>query len=170
MFGKEFEQLPFNKWQILQEIKIRGRCIAASADLEFLLVKIIVYCDTKNPIITRKFKRIKFDQKIKWAKQDLKRHHPTIYKSLEKYLNQIYKLKKLRNDLAHNKIDFDPNESDKSFILVREITFKDGENKLQTTTYTMKELDDALKEFREVIWEMVKTWDYLVKDYTQSNS
>ena len=62
----------------MQEIKIRGRYVCVCADLEHLLAKIIIYCDANNPTITRKFNRVKLDDKIKWAKKDLKKHHPQI--------------------------------------------------------------------------------------------
>jgi hypothetical protein len=165
----DIDNLPFEKWKIVQEVKIRGRYVCACAELEFLLAKIIIYCDTNNPTVTRKFNRIKLDNKIKWAQRDLKKHHPQIFRRVNPFLDKIYKLKKIRNNIAHNSIEFDIKELDKSFISVREFVYKDNENKMEITKYTMDELDKYLFEFKAVTIELIKTWMVLVKDYSFKN-
>ena len=83
---KNYENLTFGQWKILHEVKIRGRFISLSADLEYYIIKIIVYCDTKNPEISRKFKNCMLSKKLTWLKEDLIKHFPEKYVLLGKLL------------------------------------------------------------------------------------
>ncbi|MFP5042303.1 hypothetical protein [Parasediminibacterium sp. JCM 36343] len=170
MFGQEFENLPFGQWKILQEIKIRGRFLSLSADLEYYIIKIIVYCDAKNPEIVRKFKRCLLGMKLKWLKEDFEKHFPEKYKLLSVTLDLLEtKLLTIRNHIAHCQIFFDENEQDRSFIEILDIQFIDGENKFERVIYQIDELQTAVEEFKKINTDLLQVWKDLVDDYNLDN-
>ena len=166
MFGKEFETLPYGQWKILQEIKIRGRFISLSTNLEYYIIKIILYSDTKNPETTRKFKVLPLSKKLSWMKEDLEKHFPKEFNSLAYTFDLLEnKLLTIRNHMAHCEMFFDENENDRSFIEIRDIMFIDGENKFEKIRYTLNELQEAIDEFIKINAELLKIWGTLVEDY-----
>ncbi len=166
MFGEEYENLPFGQWKILQEIKIRGRFISLSVNLEYYIIKIIVYCDAKNPEISRRFKSCMLSTKLSWLKEDLEKHFPTKKIALANGFSILEnKLLAIRNHIAHCDMYFDENELDRSFIEVRDIKFIDGENKFEITKYSLAQLQAAVEEFKQVNIEFLKVWKDLVDDY-----
>lgn len=169
MFGKEFENLHFEQWKILMEMKIRGRFISLSTNLEYFIIKIIVYCDAKNPEISRKFKSYMLGKKLTWMKEDLKRYFPQKFNYLSVAFEMLEnKLLSIRNHMAHCEMFFDENEQDRSFIEIRDIKFIDAENKFERTKYSVDELQEAEQEFREVNKYFLKVWKELVDEYNSN--
>lgn len=169
MIEDQSYSMPFKKWAIIQELKIRGAWISISADLEFLLSKIIIYCDSKNPRFIRKFKKTMLKDKILWAQSELKKHHPTKFYELASCFEKIEELKEIRNQMAHCDISFDPNESNKDRIFIRQFFYDElsQENKLETIEYSLNDLYLEVEKFRNVIKEILNTWIYLVNDFSK---
>ncbi len=166
MFEEEYNNLPFGQWKILQEIKIRGHFLYLSANLEYYIIKIIVYCDTKNPEISRKFKNCMLSKKLTWMKKDLETHFPKKSAKLTTCFSILEnKLLAIRNHIAHCVIYFDENEYDRSFIEVHDIKFIDNENKFEIIRYSLDELQQAIEEFKQVNFQLLKVWQELVQDY-----
>jgi hypothetical protein len=159
----------FSLWRLKTEVILRGKWITESATIEFLLTKIIIYCNAKKPSIVRKFNKTKFWEKISWVKKDLASAHPNLFKKLKKSLNKIDKLKEIRNEMAHHSFMFDINEKDKSFIEVRDIVYKNGKNQMAVTTYKLEYLEKKYREFKDAGKEMVNIWIQIVNDFNKND-
>ena len=60
---------------LIEESKIRGVFAALSADIEALLLRIILYCIVDKPNEAfRNFKNLTSGKKLKWAKKDLEQY------------------------------------------------------------------------------------------------
>ena len=161
--------VPFQIWRLQTEIELRGKWVTVSAQLEFLLSKIIIYANNKNPLVNREFNKVKFWRKIKWAKEDLSNSYPQLYAELEPYFATLDGLIEIRNNIAHRSFQFDENETDKSFVIVTDIVWKDGDNVMELIKYPLDFLDEKYIAFKDTTRQMINAWIHLVNDFSKDN-
>jgi hypothetical protein len=118
------KELPFSQWTHIEEIKLRGRVMTMSCDLEFLLLKIIVASSAgKVNEVLLEFKNMTMETKIMLATLELKNNHPIEYEKFKSQLKYLDNINRFRNKFAHCKIEWDKNENRSFFniLLIREI-------------------------------------------------
>jgi len=149
--------LTFEQSRFLEEIKLRGQVMTMSADLEFLLLKIIIACLADIPTAkAREFKTLPLEAKIVMLKHDLKKYKNEQYK---KYLSTIKKLDKIkifRNKFAHCKIEWDKKRKDVSFFYILIISDVKGKEKPQLIKMNYSEFQQKTEQMRLVIMSLLE--------------
>lgn len=134
----------------IEEIKLRGRVMTMAADLETLLLRVILYCVIESPVdIVLEYKRMTLEVKICKAKEYLFRFHP---EKLKEYLLPIKKLNKIalfRNKFAHCKIEW--NEKDTSYFNLLIISDKNDRESLSLIKMTYIEFEERLENMRQTM-------------------
>ena len=153
---------------------IRGCFTRQSAILEFSLFKIIVYCDTNNTELTKKFKSQTLGGKLKWAQEMLPLHYAKLYDSYKPLFTELFfenGLLRVRNDLIHYVFQFNEETKDKSSLDVRitkyEPSLNDIENIILRKTYSIEELDTTLRRFQDINVEFLGLWQKMVDDFVE---
>ena len=133
----------------LIEIDIRGRFMTMACDIEFMLLNIMVYCspDPYNQI--RKFKKMMMSDKIQNTIADLKKYKRKYYKEYKEELEELDEFKIIRNDLAHNRIDWE-NEQDLTKFKVIFVDDKGGIEGLMFKEYTIEYIKESIEKFRKL--------------------
>lgn len=147
----------FAQTRFLEEIKLRGHVMAMSADLEFLLLKIIVAClaDAPNEI-AREFKTLPLEAKVAMLRHDLKKHQLALYNKYLKAIKSLDKIKTFRNKFAHCKIEWDKKEKDVSFFYILIISDVKGKEKPQLIKMTYAEFYKKTEKMRATIMELLE--------------
>ncbi len=149
--------LTFAQTRFLEEIKLRGHVMSMSADLEFLLLKIIVAClaDVPNEI-AREFKALPLEAKIAMLRHDLKKHKSDLYNKYILSIKRLDKIKTFRNKFAHCKIEWDKKEKDVSFFYILIISDVKGKEKPQLIKMTYTEFYKKTEQMRANIMELLE--------------
>lgn len=128
-------QVPSHFWSMLEEIKMRGRVMQMSADLEMVLFRIIMYSVIEDPIeVDREYRKLSLGKKVEMMRNDLKKYHPSVFKKHIGLIKKLDKITEFRNIIAHKLILWD--EDEKGVFLLfrneererREGAFIKGEN------------------------------------------
>lgn len=159
-------ELNIGQMQYLEEAKLRGLVMASSADLEMLMLKIIlcVISDEPNDPI-RKFRTLPLEQKIAMLKHDLKLYKLDLYKKHIKSIRQLEKIKSFRNKLAHCKIEW--NMKDTSYFNILIITDVKGKEKPQLIKMAYDEYYKKLKQIRSVIMDLLDLCRNIETEFNQ---
>ena|ERR1043165_1342669 len=149
-------ELNKHKLELLNEAKVRGLCAAYSADLEGLLLRLILYCIKDDPSAAyKKFSRLTLDSKLKWAKKELKKHHPAKFKQHEKEFKSLSRFNEFRGQLLHCCIVWkDDTHNEFSVIDIKKIK---GEWKIISVPYTKQDLAVRLDKFAKLIINFTNT-------------
>lgn len=156
----------FAQLRFLDEIKLRGHVMAMSADLEFLLLKIIVAClaDAPNEI-AREFKTLPLEAKIAMLRHDLKKHQIGLYNKYLQAIKRLDKIKTFRNKFAHCKIEWDKKENDVSFFYILIISNVKGKEKPQLIKMTYLEFYRKTEQMRVTIMELLELCKEIETDF-----
>jgi hypothetical protein len=159
-------ELNFSQFTLFEEIKLRGNVMVLSADLEFLLLKIIVAClaDVPNEK-AREFKTLPLEQKIVMLKHDLKNHKIDQYNKFLPSIKKLDKIKTFRNKFAHCKIEWDKKEKDISFFYILIISDVKGKEKPQLIKMTYTEYWKKSEQMRAVLMDMLELCKEIEDDF-----
>lgn len=150
--------------EVKKEIEIRGHYLMMACDIEFSLLRIIMYCSPKpfNQKRLGEFTGMKMSEKINNAICDIKIYNNYYYLEFENEFDGLEEFKMVRNDMAHC-VGLFPKAPDLSifridFIEKADTTIKkDTKNKSDAFHY--KEYDesyinDSLNRFKQIIWKL----------------
>jgi hypothetical protein len=158
--------LTFNQKCYLKEVNIRGICMTMSADMESILLKIILYCIVDDPNATiRKFEEMTLGQKLNMAKLDLKKYHLPQFKKYLTEFKQMEKFVKLRGKLAHCQIEWDESEKDDSWFQYIDIKKVKGDYRMIKVKLSVKEVQNKFDVFRINILKMSYVADEMIKNF-----
>ena len=156
----------FAQLRFLDEIKLRGHVMSMSADLEFLLLKIIVACLADVPSeIAREFKTLPLEAKIAMLRHDLKKHQIDLYNKYIKSIKSLDKIKTFRNKFAHCKIEWDKKEKDVSFFYILIISDVKGKEKPQLIKMTYLEFYRKTEQLRAAILGLLELCKEIETDF-----
>ncbi|HEY0221153.1 MAG TPA: hypothetical protein VGC58_02950 [Candidatus Paceibacterota bacterium] len=139
-----------------KEVNLRGYVIMLSADLEFVLLKVIVAClaDVPNEK-ARQFKSLPLEAKITMLKHDLKKYFPKHYLKYHETIKDLERIKKFRNKFAHCKIEWDK-KKDVSFFYILIISEVKGLEKPQLVKMSYNEYNKNSTKMLKVIFSLTK--------------
>lgn len=158
----------FSLTTTLEEIKLRGHVMMMSADVEFLLLKIIVACLADEPHVTaRTFKSLPLEQKIAMLRHDLKMYQRTLYDEYNETIKKLEKIKTFRNKFAHCKISWDKKQSDLSFFYILIISEVKGSEKPQLIKMTYSEFYTKTEQIRQVILTLAELYKKMEDNFLE---
>lgn len=149
------------------EIKIRGRFMMMSADMEYTLLNICAYSAPDPYNQTKKFYKKTMGDKINFVKADLKKYKRKYYKEYKAELKELNTFREVRNDMAHNKMDFHIPGDLSQFRMVFVDDWK-GYDRMAYRLYTLLQVDDFLNQFQNLNMRLGKLWKQLKDDYDNS--
>lgn len=160
------QQLSFIQLRMLDEIRLRGHVMMLSADLELLLLKIILAClaDTPNEV-ARKFKSLPLEAKIAMLKHDLKIHGNEYYKKYIGSINKLDKIKNFRNKFAHCKIEWD--NKDISYFKILIISDVKGKEKPSLIKMTHTEFAKKTEQIRQILLDLVELYKEMEDEFNK---
>ncbi len=148
-------ELTFQQECFLKEINLRGMCMVMSADMEALLLKIILYCIVDDPNATiRKFKGMMMGSKIEMAEKDLKQYHPEEYTKYEDDFKIMWEFNKLRVILAHCLIMWDEEKKSTDFFYYTELIKEQENYRMVRYKMLIQVVIDKLESFKGSIFKM----------------
>jgi hypothetical protein len=152
---KDLEKTPFNTWAHVTEIHLRGDIATMGADLELLILRIILYCIIDTPqTITRKYKKMTLGTKVKNMLHDLKKHKPHLSRKYSLTLKKLRNIVTFRNKLIHQRIEWEKDQ--KSYFFLIKIADSKGEETASLERMTMQEYKTQMKITRETIMELTE--------------
>ena len=158
--------LTFDQECFLKEVHLRGVCMVMSADMEALLLKIILYCIVDDPNATiRQFEGMMLGSKLNMAKQDLKKYHPKEFKKYAQDFKQMEKFSKLRGKLAHCQMMWDENKADSSFFYYIDIKKIKGEYRMIRPKLSIAHVTKKTDEFKQNILKMASVAQKMVEEF-----
>lgn len=137
----------------LIEIEIRGKFLMMSCDIEFTLFNIMVYISPDPYEQIRSFKSMMMADKIQNTIADLKKYRRKYYKEYKKDLGQLDEFRRVRNDMSHNRIDWD--ETDLTKFKVLFVDEHDGIELIHYRGYTLQYISDCMERFRKLNLSLV---------------
>lgn len=150
--------------ETIAEIDIRGRYLMMAADLEFCLLNILAY-STPDPLNQiRRFKKMMFNDKVLCTIKDLKKYKRNYYNQYKDDLDKLDEFRIIRNEMAHNKIDF-PFKGDLSRFHVVFVDEENGVEGIKLKEYTLPYLKDSIDRFRKLNVVFAQLWLSLKDDY-----
>lgn len=159
-------RLTFTQLMMFEEIKLRGQVMVLSADLEFLLLKIIVACLADAPTEkAREFKTLPLEAKIAMLKHDLKKYKNDQYIKYLPAIKKLDKIKTFRNKFAHCKIEWDRKEKDISFFYILIISDVKGQEKPQLIKMTFSDFHKKTEQMRATIMELLELCREIETDF-----
>jgi hypothetical protein len=149
-------QLNKGQQELLEEAKIRGLCAAHSADMEALLLRLILYCIVDDPSVAyRKFSKMTLGSKILWAQKDLLKYYPEKHALHEQDFEWLWQFNDYRGRLIHGDIIWIPNDFNNFYVMaIEEIN---GEWKITPIHHTKVDVVKKLVEFGKVIINFANT-------------
>lgn len=158
--------LTFDQECYLKEVNMRGTCMTMSADMEGLLLKIILYCIVDDPHATvRKFKGLMMGKKIEMAEADLKHYHPDEYSEREEDFKVMWEFNRIRRILAHCLIMWDEEEKSTEYFYYVDMIEEQGIYRMVRPRMTMKEVLDKIDAFKKSMLKMAFFTQKLIEDF-----
>ena len=142
--------------ELLEEAKIRGLCAAYSADMEALLLRVILYCIVDDPSVAyREFSKMTLGSKIHWAQKDLMKYFPDKYNTHEQDFKWLWQFNEYRGRLIHGDIIWIPNDFNNFYVMaIEEIN---GEWRITPVHHTRVDVVKKLAEFGKLIINFAET-------------
>jgi hypothetical protein len=136
------------------EIRLRGRYLRFSADIERLLTRNIILCHEEKVALTGSdehldIKFLMFHQKIDKLNDLLMELHPDLRQLHSDLFVHLNEFKKMRYKMAH--CHFSWNEKDLERVSIWELRTKDRIQRFEPILYTLDEIHHSLKESTENI-------------------
>jgi hypothetical protein len=145
-----------DKRNLAENMLLRGMVAQVSADIEWLLLRIILYCIVDDPsVAVRKFNKMTLGDKISWAKKDLEKYYHDKYKQHEKEFTHLLSFNNLRKLFIHGEIKWDNNQYNSFKIYYLE--WQNKKWRLKPTAFTKKEIALKVSEFGNTIISFAKT-------------
>ncbi|MBI1783036.1 MAG: hypothetical protein HYR66_16975 [Sphingobacteriales bacterium] len=156
-------QLSKSKTELLEEAKVRGLCAAVSADMEALLLRLILYCIVDKPNEAyRKFRHLTLGQKIRWAKKDLKEFYPKKFEQHKNDFENLSKFNEFRGQLIHCDIIW----KDDTYNIFSVLDIRKIKNEWRIVPVQYSKHDVALKvsEFGKLIINFAQTTKNIIEE------
>ncbi|HET7115657.1 MAG TPA: hypothetical protein VFI29_04170 [Hanamia sp.] len=139
-----------------KELKIRGRYLRFSANIEGLMAKSVILLNetkTKRLGVEKKInlKNFMFNQKLKKFQSLLSEICPDLAKSYHALFNYINTFREMRNKMAHCYFKWD--EKDLNSVVIWDLDETSGIQKMEPTKYILEEISDSLKQSMKDIIE-----------------
>ena len=136
------------------EIRLRGRYLRFSADVEKVLTRNIILCHEEKLSLSGtdehlEIKYLMFHQKIDKLNDLLMELHPDLRQAHSDLFVHLNEFKKMRYKMAH--CHFSWNEKDLEHVMIWELKTKDRIQKFEPIKYSLDELHHCLKESTENI-------------------
>lgn len=149
-----------------EEAKVRGLFAAVSADIEALLLRIILYCIVDKPNVAfHNFKKMTLGGKLHWAQKDLKKYDKQRYLQHKEDFDWLFKFNEIRGQLIHCDIVW--SNKDFSEFKIIDIQLVDGEWRIIPVLHTKKDLLTQLLKFRTVILKFAETCKEMIAEVNQ---
>lgn len=146
------------------EARLRGIVAAVSADMESLLLRLILYTIVDKPTEAfRNFKNLTMGKKLKWAEKDLKRFDMPRYLKHQQDFEELWEFNTLRGQLIHCIIRWpdEPNFFQFDIIDIQKI----GEEwRMIPIRYTKLEVIQKVMGFRDLILRFAETCKDLIEE------
>lgn len=164
------DNLDFQTWTHLEEIKLRGTYLSMAADADWILAMVLTKCFKGNQaeveaIYSKPFHKFTMFEKIEATKLGLQKYHSEFYTDHEQNLLSIDKLRDFRNKLAHGKIDWNATANDKTTIYISEMK-RTG---IVKNSYDLKETWSDLLTFRSTVEGLLNLILKFLSDHPQSS-
>lgn len=149
------QDISFVQWATVEEIKLRGRVITMSCDLELLLLKIALVClvSGKDEDV-RNFKNLTMESKIAMINRELKKHFPEEYATNLKTIKYLDNIVAFRNKIAHCKIEWS-NRKDKTYFNLLIISIIAEVQKPTLVKMTFTEFNERSEKMRQAILQIL---------------
>jgi hypothetical protein len=158
--------LTFEQECFLKEVNMRGACMTMSADMEALLLKIILYCIVDDPNATiRQFEGMMLGAKLQMAKGDLRKYHPKVFTKHSAEFKQMEKFTKLRGKLAHCQIMWDENGKDSSWFYYIDIKKIKGEYRIIRPKLSVEYVGKKMDAFKKSIFNMAEVAQKMITEF-----
>jgi len=158
------EELTFREWLHDTEIKLRGLYLSITVDIDYMLTMLISECFGHNQKEIKKyiklalkkpkeFHKLTMFERIDVCKLGLEKYHGKAYKEHEHNFVNIDKLRKIRNDFAHNRIDDFISPNDRTRLTINEL---EANLKVLHTEYEVSKLYEELYEYRLIAQDTIR--------------
>lgn len=155
-----------SKDDLLQEAKVRGLCAAYSADMEALLLKIILYCIVGDASVAfREFRTMTLGSKLGWAQKDLSKYFPSKYADVAKHFDWLWQFNEYRGRLIHGDIQWIDNDYNNFYIL--DIQQINGEWRINPIHHTITDVGMKLADFGKLIIEFADTAHDIIQEVSK---
>jgi hypothetical protein len=136
------------------EIRLRGKYLRFSAEIERLLIKNIILCHEEKIALTRinepfDFEHLMFHQKIDKLNDLLMELHADLRQAYSDLFVHLNEFKIMRNKMAHCRFSW--HEKDLEHVWIWELTTKNRIPAFEPVQYTLDEIHHCLKESTENI-------------------
>ncbi len=146
-----------------QEARIRGLFAAVSADIEGLLLRIILYCIIDKPNVAfHNFKNMTLGGNLQWAIKDLKQYDIKRYLKHKEDFDWLKKFNTIRGQLIH--CDIIKHSKDFLEFTLIDIQLINKEWRIVQIKHTKLALLDQLFEFKKVILRLADTCKEMIEE------
>jgi hypothetical protein len=135
-----------------KEYLIRGKTIALTAQIEAIVASIMLISNIANPRDELvELKGLMINEKLKRAKEILKKFHPNVYKKAKPLFRRYKKISVFRNQIAH--CVFEWNDPTLLSFCVWDIKDSPDGHYFDLVRYSVQESDDNIELLQQFVYD-----------------